>query len=366
MAKVQDVLRFNDKGLSVDEARKRMLEAGEAPTGRARATVPAVAADALEPEIEDTGEVVVAANPNAEQQAAEAKRIADEEARKTITVVQPTLVTPVEEKTERIENELFVAEIKQEKNKWVAELQYKSGAGTERFIAGSKNELMLKLLEGKGHATLRVKEAVRREKLGGPKLDKSYQLPADISAEEFGKMTTTQQQYVIDAIAAHNALEFREKHPEYYRTKANGEALDNFLREHDLPYTVVNLEYALEDMLENDLFPDKRPEVAAVAPKSLTQPEIVTRVEDSPAAAPPAAPASPASRTEGQPTVTVRKRGSTGLPTEHSSVPSDAGPARAEDGGTPREPSEAELRKLSLPELKRIADADRRQRAQVR
>ncbi len=337
MPKVSDVLRFNDRGPSVDEARKRMLEAGEAPSrrGGVPVVVPAAAADALEPEIEDNGE-------------------------EPPVVVAP----PAEEKVERIENERFVGEIKQEKGKWIAEISYKSGSGTERFVAGSKNELLLKLLEGKGHATLRVKEAVRREKLGGPKLDKAYQLPEGMTSEEFSKMPASAQTAVIDSIAATSALVFREAHPEYYRTDANGAALDKFMQEHNLPYTVTNLEYAFEDMTENELFPDKRQSMRTAEP-SLTRETIAPKAEDSASVARLAAPASPEPAPVASPAVTTRKRGSTGLPGGHSSIPSD-GATRAEDAGNPKEPSEAELRKLPLSELKRIADAERRSRTQVR
>lgn len=366
MSKVADVLKFRDRGLSVEDARKAMLAAGEAPSGKA---MPRPVDDSpLEPEFEDNGEVVVAANPNAEAQAAEAAKLAEAPE----PVVKPVAPAPAinEEKGERLETERFVAEIRQEKGKWVAEIQYKSGAGTEKFIATSKNELMLKLLEGKGHATLRVKEAVRREKLGGPKLDKAYALPEGITKEEFEKMTPQLQTFTIDTIAAQNAMVWMKQTPAYYATDANQEVLNQYMREHDLPYTVGNLTYAFEDLSENDMFPDKKGQAAtpaAPAPKpSLAQPSAAARAEDSPAAARPAAPASPASRTDGQPAATVRKRGSTGLPVGHSSVPSDAGAASVEDNGQPKELSEAELKKLPLSELKRISDAERRARAQAR
>lgn len=373
MTKVADVLRFGDRGLSVEDAKKAMLEAGEAPTGKG---VPRPVDDSpLEPEFEDNGEVVVAANPNSEAQAEQARKDAEEAARSVAEVEastgknEPIQQQAAEDKAERLETERFIAEIRHEKGKWVAEIQYKSGAGTEKFIAGSKNELMLKLLEGKGHATLRVKEAVRREKLGGPKLDKAYSLPEGIMTEEFNKMTPQLQTFTIDTIAAQNAMVWMKQTPAYHATDGNQEVLNQYMCEHDLPYTVGNLTYAFEDLSENDMFPDKKgqPISATPAPKpSLAQPSAATRAEDSPEAARPAAPASPASRTDGQPAATVRKRGSTGLPVGHSSVPSDAGATSAEDNDKPKELSEAELKKLPLSELKRIADADRRSRAQTR
>jgi|SRR5579859_399850 len=366
MTKVNEVLKFKDKGLSVEDARKAMIAAGEAPPGvpTRRDSVVAGAPD-IEPEFVDNGEVVDAANPNAAAQAEELARQAVVVPPKPPIPANAAPVTPVTpaEKPERIETVQFVAEIRQESGGLVAEIKYKNGSGTEKFSANSKSELMLKLLEGKGHATLRVKEAVRREKLGGQKLDRAYSLPNNITAEQFAQMPDWQQNNLIETIATQQAILFREECPEYYKTDANGKALDDYLRKNDLPYTVRNLHYAFEDMVENDLFPDKRLEATSI----LTQPTPAAVVEDSAPVVPVApAPANqPVPVAPAAPAETVRKRGFTSLPSGSSSAPSGAG-AVPEDEANKKDLSEAELRKLPMDELRRIANADRRARATTR
>jgi hypothetical protein len=351
MSNVRDVLKFKDGGLSVEEARRKMLEAGEAPRGLnptgipalvkeevAPVVVPTAVADAIEPEFEEEVPVVPVVP----------------------VAVAPTPV-PIPPKVERVETDQFVGEIKQEGGKWVAELRYKTGGGTERFIKSTKNELMLALLEGKGHATMRVHKAVRREKLGWSELDRQYALPAGVTAEDFEKMPDKQQDAMLWTIASQQTLLFNEAHPEFYKTPNNAKAIDNFLTEHKLPITLRNLEYAFEDLTESELLEVRPTEPAREAPITSSAPAAAPVPTDSaPASAtPPAAPA--AALGVVAPAVTVRKRGTTGLQPGQSSSPTELG--GPEDGGKPRELSEAELRKLPMSELKRISDQDRRQRA---
>ncbi len=366
MPRVQDVLRFKDKGTSVEDARKKMLEAGEAPSGVAGEVkknaaagfappivAPAVLADALEPVLEEMPvEKVPAASPAAVPAAA-------------VEVTPAVPPVPEKQKIERIETGEFIAEIRQEKGDWVGEIKYKSGAGTERFSASTKNELMLELLKGKGHATLRVKQAVRREKLGGPKLDKGYPLPEGFTTEEFSELPAKQQDLVIETIAAQQAQLFCSLRPEYHQTEKNSEQLQEFLKKHNLPITLRNLEYAFEDLTEDGLLEVKEEQTPAspAAEKVSATPSPAPRAEDSASAAPSPAPASPAPIAAEASAVTVRKRGTSGLQPGQSSLPSGSA-----GGGTDeksRDLSEAELRKLPMSELKRIADADRRARGTV-
>ena len=355
MPKVSEVLKFKDGGPSVEEARKAMFAAGENPKGESQAgappvvvappaVVPPVAAEVLEPEFE---EEIPAVPPAAVPVPA--------------TVV-PTPVTVTPPKVERIETAQFVGEIKQEGGKWVAEIRYKTGAGTERFIENSRNELMLALLAGKGHATLRVNKAVRREKLGWSELDHQYPLPENTTVEKFEKLPDEQQDAMIWTIASQQIILFHDKHPEFYKTPDNAKAVNDFLVEHKLPITLRNLEYAFEDLTESDLL-DKRPEVAPareIPTPSLAPEPAPARTDSAPTPATPA-PAPAAAPAAAAPAVVVRKRGTTGLQPGQSSSPTE--PGSQEDGGNSREPSEAELRKLPLSELKRIADKDRRTRA---
>jgi hypothetical protein len=365
--KVGEVLKFRDGGLSVEDARKAMLAAGQAPSGMVArspqveatvvpepivpavvlpAVIPPVVADVIETDFED--DVEVPKPPVA----------------LVIPAAQAVPSTP--QKIERVENAQFLAEIKQENGKWVAEIRYKNGSGTERFVADTKNQLMVKLLEGKGHATLRVNKAVRREKLGWAELDRQYPLPEGISTEDFDKMGDKQQDHLLLTVATQQTIMFREAHPEFYRDPENKNAkkLSDFLGEHKLPITLRNLEYAFDELTDIHLPAEVRLEEkpgVQLAPviTGLEQPAPATapaRMDSAPipAVAPPAVP------TPGVPVgaaVTVRKRGTTGLQPGNSS--SEPEPVKPEGGSGPRQLSEAEARKMPLNELSRIVRAER-------
>jgi hypothetical protein len=365
--KVGEVLKFKDSGPSVEEARRAMFAAKEAPSGLSAKN--AVAPPAPAP-VQVPGPVVPSAPPITPVVTAVANELEpefEEEIAPATPVVPAAPVVTTVPKVERVETPQFVGEIKQENGKWVAEIRYKTGAGTERFQASTKNELMLQLLAGKGHATMRVNKAVRREKLGWSELDRQYPLPEGITTEDFEKMSDKQQDHLLLTVATQQTLLFREAHPDFYRDpkNANAQKLSDFLGKERLPITLRNLEYAFDELTDSNLPAEVRLEerptalvVEAPVTPSLSAPVAAPASVDSaptlptPAVAPatPIVPAAPA--------VTVRKRGTTGLRPGDSSSPTEPGPS--EGGGEPRQLSEAELRKLPMSELKRIADADRR------
>ncbi len=376
--KVQDVmLKFKPAG-SVEDAKKAMIAAGQQPGGpnsRMRAVdnlgkveadevtvpivpvAPAVVASAGE-EFEDEIEVPAAIAPAKPAVAA-------------APAVQPATAPVQPQKIERVENAHFTAEIKQEGGKWIGEIKYKNGAGTERFTAETKNQLMVKLLEGKGHATLRVNKAVRREKLGFSELDKQYPLPHGITTEDFDKMSDAQQDHLLLTVATEQGYLFKEQHPEYYATDDNRKKLLALLAKEKLPITARNLAYAFDELSDPNLPVDVRLEerpAAVTAPPltpSLEQPVPPTTPARTDSAPAPAAPvpvltaAAPAA-----PVVRVRTRGTTGLRPGDSSV--ETAPSLPEDGQQPRQLSEAELHKMPIAELKRIAYAERKQLAAQR
>jgi len=167
----------------------------------------------------------------------------------------------------RIENDQFVATVVEAADgTCTATIDYKNGARQEKWVTASKDELTKALLTSKGHASLRVKEAVRRERLGGPKLDKQYQLPENISPEKFNRYPDEVKTQVIEAIALKNASLFRDLHPEFMATDKNGLALNAFLQENNFPMTVRNLEYAFECLLEENKLDVKKAQPAQPAP----------------------------------------------------------------------------------------------------
>jgi len=364
MAKVGETW-LKRPGQTVAEAKQAMISAGEAPAGLAGGNTPVsrAATAVLEPPVP-----ALVVPPVVTEEFEE-----EIEATPATPVAQPApapappapVVAPP--KVERVETSQFVGELKKENDKWVAELVYKNGAGTERFEARSKNELMLKLLEGKGHATLRVNKAVRREKLGWSELDRQYPLPDGITAKDFEEMNDKSQDALLRSIAVEQIVMFNEAHPEYYKDPEgkNAKKINDFLTEQHLPITLRNLEYALDELTDSNLPADvrlvERPVAVARVTPTISAPEPApTRMDSVPA---PAAPAPvPTAAAPTAPAVTVRKRGTTGLQPGDSSSPIEPG-TTPEDGNRPRELSEAELRKLPMDQLKRIANADRRARA---
>jgi hypothetical protein len=165
----------------------------------------------------------------------------------------------------QVETDQFVATITEVDGMWTATIAYKNGAGIERWSAPTYEALTLELLKGKGNASLRVKEAVRVARLGGPKLDKQYQLPENISPEKFNRYPDEVKTQVVEAIALKNASLFRDLHPEFMATDRNGLALNAFLQENNFPMTVRNLEYAFECLLEENKLDVKKAQPAQPA-----------------------------------------------------------------------------------------------------
>lgn len=411
---VEKVLKFKDNGISVEEARRQMLASGHAPRGIASeakknaavggnvsvadSIIPAASAVPSAPAAPakkyptsayitlinedgtdsepalvkaDTPQLLEIELQKIHTRAMGAKRkirvdLVDPDesipasvpvkAPVTPAAAAPASTAPVTEsgrpQTLKFENAKFSGEIRQEDGQWVAELIYKNGAGTERFEAPSRLELDRKLLEGKGNATLRVRESIRREKYGTD-LDKNYTLPDNLKQEVFDALPKEGKDLIVDAIAANQALILVNTHPEYYITENNSDRIQRFLAHKKLPFTARNMEFAYEELAESDPEFDARPRKEIVSVSSLvpTVPATASVVEDStpttaasasvPTAAVPAAPA-PA----------VRKRGTTGLQPGYSSSPNSELETVQEDGSKSRELSAAELRKLPLSELK--------------
>jgi hypothetical protein len=339
MSKVGEVVRFGDKGVSVEEARKRMLEAGEAPTGiksEVRKNESAIrGTGGNTPAVQQPNSPTPAIVTEASAASAEPEVVAATE------IVTTALVPQVE----RTENAKFILEIKQEDGEWVGEITYKNGAGVERFTAPSRNALNLKLLEGKANATLRVREAIRREKYG-TELDKVYELPEGITQEAYDGMIPAAQQLLLDTIAKDHGEAFKETHPEYYPTENNSIKLQKFLNKRELPYTLRNLEFAFAELTDSEEL-EVRPTVKEAVP-SVSAPAPL--VEDSTAAPAPATTPVSTAAAPAAPAPAIRKRGTTGLrPGDSSAANTEL--EQTEEGQKPSEPSEAELRKMPLADL---------------
>ena len=263
---------------------------------------------------------------------------------------QPSIQTGKKGNEEREETKDFVATIRQEGGQWIGELVYKNGAGSERFVAPTKNSLTMKMLIGKGHASVKVRKVIREQKLG-VELDQAYTFEG-ITQEQFDAMPDAARQQLIDKQAMEAALAFKAEHPEYLSIDENWDKIRRFLDKKRLPYTYVNLEYAYDDLTSDEML-----QVRETAPTVVAD---ALSPEDSGSVATVTAQSAPAAVATAAPAPQLRKRGTTGLQPGFSS----AGFSElelTEDGNKSRELSAAELKALPLSEHKKLYRASLKQ-----
>lgn len=281
-------------------------------------------------------------------------------------VAPPVRVAADEGQVRKVENAAFTASIFRDGKEWVAEIVYKNGAGTERFTANSKDDLMAKVLEGKGHGTVKVREVVKENKrrlLYGEENDTwdyffdKVKETYGLTAEQYLALPEAVKQLNQDNIQAVEIIAFQNAWPEYYGTVRNFEKIGKYLnnkKPESWPLTYRNLELAYKDLSADDEL-ELRPVPAAkidVAPQAtpVSASPVAPKVEDSTSPAPaPAVVVAPV----------TRKRGTTGLVPGSSSASNDA-PKRTEDGTQQREPSEKELRTMPIKDLAGLAKQGRK------
>ena len=132
-----------------------------------------------------------------------------------------------EDQGDTIETRDFTGHIYRDGADWVAEITYKNGAGDERFTAPSIRELNKKLLEGKGHATIKVRAEVRRRKLGN-QLDtfESAVVPVinkvhNVTMEQFFALPVSVQDSIVASIQIPEVNAFMQEYPEFYNVESN-------------------------------------------------------------------------------------------------------------------------------------------------
>ena len=303
----------------------------------------------------------------------------------TPVVVEPERV-PVEEPRKSVDTKHFTGQIYKDGKEWVAELTYKNGSGAEKFTAPSKDELMLKLVEGKGHATIKVRNTVENMKdiilAEHDTWDfffKQVKEAHGISREQFDALPKESQAAIQDSIQSVQSLAFVEDKPDFYRTDNNFKLIAEYLNNRSWPLTFNNMQIAYKDLMREEVL-EQRPAPTVVSTIAATpvvaEPPVASRVsapnvapvaEDS---VPVVAPSAPTVSTAvaAAPTATVvRKRGATGLvPGSSSAVPSEP-IAKTEEGKVAGEPSVDELKAArdaatrgDFTALKRIATAGRK------
>lgn len=244
-------------------------------------------------------------------------------------------------RAERIDTPQFWGEIKQEGGQWVAELVYKNGAGTERFTAPTKNGLMFKLLEGKGHATVQVRRVNNDIKRRSIEYEKTYKFEG-LTQAEYDKLSESAKASLIRAQADTAAVAFKEAHAADYLPSAyNSQKLTEHLDKKQAVITLGNLEKAFEELTANDELEVRTETVTPYVPEGAAEledsnpPVVAAPVVSTPVAAP-------------TPEPVVRKRGTLGLMPGFASAGATAPELDGtEDGTQPRELSAAELKALT-------------------
>jgi hypothetical protein len=311
-------------GMPIAEARAASQEAYDAVVNGQVAPVAAV-----------TPPTVVAPVPG---QTVSVRTAADQRA----GIAQPvTTPTARDLRAERIDTPQFWGEIKQEGGQWVAELVYKNGAGTERFTATTKNGLMFKLLEGKGHATVQVRRVNNDIKRRSTEWDLTYKFEG-ITQAEYDKLSDVAKNSLIAAQADRAAIQFKEAHAgDYYPSAYNSGKIQDLLDSKKAVYTFANLEKAFEELTANDELEVRTETVTPYVPEGAAE------LEDS---IPPVAAAPVVSTTVAPvtPEPVVRKRGTLGLMPGFASAGATAPEIDGtEDGTQPQELSAAELKALT-------------------
>ena len=271
---------------------------------------------------------------------------------------------PVDTKRQRHEDAQRIIEVYNAgRDGWIANIRYKNGRQPEIFKARSKDDLIMKIAEGKANATMKIHSLNRRIAVG-PAFDtwddffRRLQKEFNVTATDYNNMPETAQRVLSDQIQLTDEKAFVDMYPEYYATEDNYKAIQAYLKKHSIPFTAHNLQIAYEDLLAQgvlDIRPNEivaeeiEPEVVqSASTTSVTAPVVTAPVVHS-TVEPVAETTAPA------PATPVRKRGSTGLiPGSSSAVPS-APVVTEETGNKQRELSEKELRTMDIKDLRRTA-----------
>jgi hypothetical protein len=252
--------------------------------------------------------------------------------------------TPAEQQIQKIETEDFTASIFRDAHLgWVGEIVYKNGAGTERFTGKNKDELLQRLLKGKAHSTLKIRQLSGRlsESFAPDTWDDFYaQLKEtqNMTRAQFEALPSPSQKAIQDTIFSGEASEFLQATPEYYPTLANFKIMGDYLNRQRWPLTAKNLKYAFRELTDKGKL-ETSTAVSTAAPSSAPTAATIP--------APP--PFSPVRET---PVVAApRKRGTTGLIPGSSSASS----SESRKPATGQEISEQAAKTMPLSELRRAA-----------
>lgn len=374
----QKMLKFGAGGPSVEEARAAMIAAKE-PVATSSVIrkhgdvkVPKfIAQDTSLTRAQQSAEayVVPASQPQPQQPqrqpAQEVKPVQQVEAEKGIIPPAAPVSQNTNQKIQKIETDDFTAEVSHDGSQWVAHLVYKNGGGQERWTAKTQMELNLKLLTGKGHATMKVRET--NERLKTAAVPDTWNVLYDlirnthgISTAEFNALSNQSRLAMQETVEAAQAIEFMKIAPEYYPSAKNEDALLGFIHKSNWPVTIKNLVIAFRELTtERKLETGPSNSAPATTPSPVPTPAptpvVKTEIPVVPETAPPVAP-----RPTSVPV--VRKRIATGIVPGSSSASSvQVSSYERTQASQEGELSAADARRLPMDQLEQIVKSQRKQ-----
>lgn len=294
-----------------------------------------------------------------------------------VVVVEPEAIKPIESeptKTVLEDNKKYILSYGKEGKEWVVEMAFKNGAGTERWTASTREDLIKQIAKAKANASHKIHEQEENIKdlvLGDvpdnwdwfiEELKDSHGL----TIEQFNALPEASKNTIRDTIEFAEAQRFMNSFKEYYPCPENDQHLSQYLASRKLSSSFRNLSLAYKALRRQDILKQQPEEpvrsapvvsVPVVVPQQVSAPEsanshptvVAEPVETVPTVAAPATPAP-----------TVRKRVSTGIVPGSSSAAPVVAAERTEEGIAPQEPSVKELRAMSDADLKRIATQGRK------
>lgn len=340
-------LAFGDRkplgGPTLEQARQQMIEAaefrprdGRVPSfiqnARAEQDAPPAETANFAPDREPAARTAAPIQPT--RQPAQAK------------LVQEPLATGVETEPFHEEDANSIRDIRRDGRDWIATIQYRNGAGTETFRASNYRELLMKILTGKGHATLKIRAQAQELSRGlkeGFKLDNwadfqkkvldSGNAGHGISRAEYEALPEGAQSTLIDVVQSTEAAAFMQENPSYVATPKNLETIIHFLNKQKVPITSRNLGYAFSELKAS----------GKLETKANAEPTAPGQA----APASPAAPATPQVEVAAAPQAAPRKRGSTGI------IPGSGSFGNTRTRVTPSEVTPEQAKSMPLGDLQR-------------
>lgn len=293
--------------------------------------------------------------------------------------VEPELkpvLEPEPTKTVLEDNKKFILSYGKEGKEWVMEMVFKNGAGTERWVANTREELLKQMGTAKANASYKIHE--QQKDIGdlvvGDVPDgwdwfiEELKTSHGLTTEQFNALPQASKDTIRENIEFVEARKFVNSFPDFYACPKNDQLMTQYLASRGLSQSFRNLSIAYKTLRRQEIL-EQRPEAATPITQLQPAPAPVAVVQQVPVpesanshptvVADPVVPV-PTVPTPVAPAPIVRKRVSTGIVPGSSSAAPVAVAEKPEEGTEPREFSEKELRTMPMADLTRIVKQTRK------